>query len=369
MNVKVAVESKIEQTFRVAQVTGMFDLKSHEGFNLGDRLRHEFDVEVPDLSEPWGIGVIVGPSGSGKSTVARKAFGDALYRPGEGWPQYDSVLEGFAESLSIDQITGMLTAVGFGSAPDWLKPYDVLSNGQKMRADLARALLSGRDVVAFDEYTSVVDRQVAQVGSAAIAKAIRAGHVATRLVAVTCHYDVIDWLEPDWILDMASGQLARGWVRRRPKLNLEIVPVSSEAWPRFERHHYLSSKFHKSSQCYGAVLNGELVALCAMLYVFGYKNYWRVSRLVTLPDYQGIGIGSALMNWCCDHYHRQGKRVSIVAAHPAMRRALSRSPRWQLAAVLKKGYKRQEKAHRQGQGRVVSAGRAVKSYVYVGGQS
>jgi GNAT superfamily N-acetyltransferase len=364
--VSVTVESPVSDTFRVAQVAGIFDLKSPGGFNLGGKLRHEFDVEVPDLSEPWGIGVIVGPSGSGKSTVARAAYGEALYRPGEGWPAREACLEGFGQALSIDQITGMLTGVGFGSAPDWCKPYEVLSNGQKMRADLARALLSGRDVVAFDEYTSVVDRQVAKVGSAAVAKAIRSGRVSTRLVAVTCHYDVIDWLEPDWILDMATGELTRGLVRRRPPLDLQFVPVSCAAWSRFGRHHYLDSKLHKSSQCYGAVLDGELVAMCAMLYVFGYKNYWRVSRIVTLPDYQGVGIATALMDWCCDRYHRQGKRVSIVAAHPAMRRALSRSRKWKLSAVLKKGYKRQEKAHRQGQGRVVSAGRAVKSYVYVG---
>src|SRR5581483_10418874 len=105
--------------------------------------------------------------------------------------------------------------------------YHVLSGGERFRCDLARALSvrSGsslfnprpigpgvqvenapgpmglglndsqpRAVVAYDEFTSVVDRTVAQIGSAAIAKGIRSGRIACRFVAITCHYDVAEWL-------------------------------------------------------------------------------------------------------------------------------------------------------------------------------
>ena len=47
---------------------------------------------------------------------------------------------------------------------------------------------------------------MAKVCSAAIAKGIRRGHLPCRFVAVTCHYDVAEWLEPDWMLDMATGE-------------------------------------------------------------------------------------------------------------------------------------------------------------------
>lgn len=102
------------------------------------------------------------------------------------------------KSASMDEIEKMFYAVGFGSVPSWLKPFSVLSNGEKMRVELARALLE-KDFVVFDEFTSVVDRQVAQTASMAIHKAIH--RTGKRFVAVTCHYDVLEWLQPDWVFD------------------------------------------------------------------------------------------------------------------------------------------------------------------------
>ena len=56
-----------------------------------------------------------------------------------------------------------------------------------------------RDFVVFDEFTSVVDRQVAQTASLAISKAIR--RTKKRFIAVSCHSDIIEWLEPDWVFN------------------------------------------------------------------------------------------------------------------------------------------------------------------------
>ena len=83
-----------------------------------------------------------------------------------------SVVDDMPKSAKIDDITKMFYAVGFGSVPSWLKPYSVLSNGEKMRVDLARAMLE-RDFVVFDEFTSVVDRNVAKTACIAINKAIK----------------------------------------------------------------------------------------------------------------------------------------------------------------------------------------------------
>src|SRR4051794_7191832 len=165
MHVDTFVECPVHDSFRVRQVAGMFDMP------LGSNGRARFSVELPDLDEPWQIGAIVGPSGSGKSTVARAAYGDALYR-GQEWPADSAVVDCFGERPT-KAITQMLTAVGFSSPPAWVKPYHVLSNGEKFRCDLARALLCGGPLVVFDEFTSVVDRTVAQIGSAAVARAIR----------------------------------------------------------------------------------------------------------------------------------------------------------------------------------------------------
>lgn len=109
-----------------------------------------------------------------------------------------SVIDDMPKECSVDEIEKMFYAVGFGSVPSWLKPYSVLSNGEKMRVELARAMLSD-DFVVFDEFTSVVDRQVAQTASLAISKAVR--RMGKQFVAITCHKDVIEWLQPDWVFD------------------------------------------------------------------------------------------------------------------------------------------------------------------------
>jgi hypothetical protein len=68
----------------------------------------------------------------------------------------------------------------------------VLSTGQQFRCNLARAVALAADPIVFDEFTSVVDRTVAQIGSAAVAREVRRRKL--RFVAVTCHEDV-EWLQ------------------------------------------------------------------------------------------------------------------------------------------------------------------------------
>src|SRR5262245_32211205 len=182
----VVVSCPIHDSFRVQQVAGMFDVP------LAEKASERFEVELPTESTDWQIGLIVGPSGSGKSTVARAAFERELYQASE-WPSDRAVIDSFGD-LPVRKIIELFTAVGFGSPPSWIKPYHVLSCGEQFRCDLARALSRAHPatlnpLVAYDEFTSVVDRTVAKVCSSAIAKGIRRGHIACRFVAVTCHYD------------------------------------------------------------------------------------------------------------------------------------------------------------------------------------
>jgi hypothetical protein len=247
--IDVVVESPIRDSFRVRQVAGLFDLP------LDQSSRQAFTAELPALDERladggehWCIGAIVGPSGSGKSTIARAAFQDGKLASGcmvDGfdWPGDAAVVDGFDADLDGRTITGMLNAVGFSSPPAWVRPWQVLSNGERFRCDLARALLTRSELVVFDEFTSVVDRQVAKFGSAAVAKTLRRGRArCKRFIAVTCHYDILEWLQPDWYLDMDSCQLARGSLHLspRPPIELEIRRCRRDLWNLFGRHHYLT---------------------------------------------------------------------------------------------------------------------------------
>ena len=375
MKVSVSVACPVKSTFRVKQLSGMFDVPPTK------KSERSWNVELPDLEEPWQIGAIVGPSGSGKTTIARKAYGKDFCASFQ-WPQESSVLDGFDEETSIRDITGILSSVGFASPPDWLKPYRVLSNGQRFRADLARALLTPAEVMVYDEFTSVVDRQVAQFGSAAGSKTIRKGRTAAfakRFVVVSCHYDILPWLQPDWVLDLgasASGQLARRWLQQgtdrdyfrrigeRPRIDLEIRRVSKAMWGLFRAHHYLSASLLKSAHRYVAFWNDRPIAFCGIIPQYGAVHQWRISRVVTLPDFQGMGIGNALTNFVAERYRLAGNRVTIRAAHPAIVASYARSALWRcisrrLCQTAPTGLAAREM-------KATSAGRATASFEYIG---
>lgn len=177
-----------DNTFRVSKIQADYDLKFEHS--------NEHFVGDINLPEKWNIGVIVGASGTGKSTIAKELFGDILVDKFEYTNK--SVIDDMPKNCSIDEITRIFYSVGFGSVPNWIKPYNVLSNGEKMRVDLANALLRN-STVCFDEFTSVVDRNVAQNVCIAINKAIK--RTDKKFIAVTCHYDILEWLQPDWVFD------------------------------------------------------------------------------------------------------------------------------------------------------------------------
>lgn len=363
--IDVTVTCPVFTSFRVQQVAGMFDVP------LADRASQRFQVELEPWNEPWKIGLIVGPSGSGKTTIARQMFGDRLSRRTE-WASDRAVIDGLGD-WPIKEITGLFTAVGFSSPPSWIKPYGVLSNGEQFRCDLARALAEARaantssdsgppPLVAFDEFTSVVDRNVARAVSAAIAKGIQRGQIHCRFVAVTCHYDVTEWLQPDWVIDMATSTFQRRCLPR-PSIELALFRCARDAWKLFARHHYLSSDLPKGARCFLALWDGEPISFCSTMPIIGRSDHYRFARLVTLPDYQGLGIGAAVLEACAELHRAEGHRVSLTASHPAVLGHCRRSARWRAVDVKKAGSTRS-----QWYGRVYqsSAGRAVVSFEYVG---
>ena len=371
--INAVVETKIADSFRVRQVDGMFDLPHTKKSVL------TFEADLPGCNDKegndknWQIGAIVGPSGSGKSVLARKAYADGELAKGamvEGfdWPVDRAVVDGFDPSLAGATITQMLAAVGFSSPPAWLRPWRVLSNGEKFRCDLARALLLKRQLVVVDEFTSVVDRQVARFASAAIAKAIRkkrnssTGVQCKRFVAVSCHYDILPWLNPDWYLDTATGQVHWGLVQR-PAIELALHRCHQNAWPMFARHHYLSSSLNAAARCYVALWQGRPVGFVATMHQSANTPRRRVHRLVVLPDYQGMGIGPKLLAAVAQIESEQGKPVSIVTSHPALIRHLDRSEHWQRTRTQR--YGQVHSGFLKTLGRAIgSQGRATASYLF-----
>lgn len=335
------VESPISSSVRARQVGAMFDAPPSE------KCRIEYHVEAPIDAEPWNVGLVVGPSGSGKTTVMRHLFGDPVALE---W-NAAGVVDDVAPEHGIQAISEAFGAVGFNTIPAWMRPFAVLSNGERFRVDLARRLLELPDPVVVDEFTSVVDRQVAQIGSHAIQKLVR--RQGRRFVAVGCHYDVIDWLQPDWVLDMSTRQFTRRLLQRRPSVECTIGRLPRAAWTLFSPFHYLTAELHKAAACYGLWANGKLAAFTSVLHMPHAKvrDIKRVSRTVTLPDWQGLGLVFALNDQIGAAHRGVGLRLRVYPAHPAFVRAFDRAPKWKLITAPGAGGSANTKSRLAGGGR------------------
>lgn len=319
--------TSIERTPRVMQMEGIFDVAPAER----SEQRWKVDFELP---EKWNIGVIVGPSGSGKSTIARELFGEYLSENRE-WSPTQSLLDGFAPEMGIRDIVGLLSSVGFSSPPAWLRPFHVLSTGEQFRVSVARAIADAKEITVIDEFTSVVDRTVAKIGSAAIAKTIRLRQ--QKFIAVTCHYDVLEWLEPDWVYQPHTAEFAlTERTLRRPQIVVEIRAVHRTAWRLFKQHHYLSAELADAAQCFVAFIDDRPAAFTSYMHFPHARDarYKREHRTVVLPDFQGIGLGNRLSEWLGEKLTSEGWRFISTTSHPAMIRHRYASPLWRVSRQL-----------------------------------
>lgn len=280
----------------------------------------------PEVGD-YQIGLIVGSSGSGKTTLL-KEFGK---QETISWDNTKCIASNFS---SPEEAIDKLGAVGLNSIPTWCKPYNVLSNGEAFRADLARKL---KDNTVIDEFTSVVDRSVAKSCSVSISKYIRNNNLKNITIA-TCHKDIIEWLQPDWVFDTDIGELLpRGAVRRRPEIKLDIYETDYKTWELFKKHHYLSADINKACRCCVAMwgdipvaFNASISFPCGIppLYEGDTRKKFRESRLVVLPDYQGMGIGTKFSNAIGEKYLNDGYRYFSKTAHIRMGNYRQKSDLW-----------------------------------------
>jgi ABC-type lipoprotein export system ATPase subunit len=319
MKIDIVKTSQIELTHRVEMLGTMFDVP------IEDKLSVELHGEVDLESKPWNIGLIVGPSGSGKSTILNNMFGVPEILQ---WNSR-SVIDDFSDTISMETIANVCSSVGFSTIPAWLRPFDVLSTGEKFRVEVARRLLSNSKPILVDEFTSVVDRQVAQITCHSVQKFVRAN--SKQLVCASCHYDIIDWLQPDWIME-PGNPIKLHWrsLRERPPISVSISRVKYEAWELFKAYHYMSSELNRAARCFGLYVDNRIASFLGVLYRPHprVRDIIGVSRVVTLPDFQGLGLAFTLTDTVASAYRALGKRFHNYPNHPAFVRSHQRSKDW-----------------------------------------
>lgn len=273
-----------------------------------------FCVPTFDVPRDFSLGVIYGPSGSGKSSLLSE-IGEAtevIWEPNK------------AIASQVDP--NLLMRLGLSSIPSLCRPYHVLSTGEKHRADIAQTL---RSDCVIDEFTSVCNRDLAQSISVGVRNVI--DHFGYKNVVIaTCHEDVINWLEPDWVANTLTRRLVEGRSERQPS-TFKILPCSIKAWSIFIDHHYLSSDINKSAHCW--LLVNETNMICGFASAIPFpsrdlRNAWREHRTVILPDFQGMGLGSKLSNAIAKMYYDRGCRYFSKTAHPKLGEHRNNSNLW-----------------------------------------
>ena len=277
----------------------------------------------------WNIGVIYGGSGTGKSTLL-KTFGKIET------PIFDnnkSLISNF-DWLEPTEVANLLSSMGLASIPCWLRPHSTLSNGEQYRANLAYCVskANNNDVILIDEYTSVVDRDVAKAMSNALQKHIR--RYNKKIILASCHFDIMEWLNPDWIYSPNKGRVEKPDLLRltRPEIKLEIFRCRYETWKIFKQHHYLSENLNPACISYLVLWNDKPISFVAILPFpgVGDSKTRRISRIVILPDYQGLGIGKSLVDYFSALYWKIDSQMYIRTINPALGISLTKDKKkWQ----------------------------------------
>jgi ABC-type lipoprotein export system ATPase subunit len=268
--------------------------------DVADKSRHELTVKA-DVGTDYNVGLIVGSSGSGKTTLAEVIFGaDAIFR--DELKGDAALIDQFPEEMSYDDCVHALTGVGLTQVPCWIRPAFTLSTGQRARAAAALSMCDQRDTVVIDEWTSVVDRTIGKIMSHCVQKFARWNN--KRIVLLSCHYDVVEWLDPDWIIDCNTATyedrrlLQRG--QRKETIAFDVRTVDPNTWLHFKKYHYLTGRVPPVvPPTWGLFLGQNQVGFCAYTcyvpHIKGRQLILHCSRVVIHPDYCGLGLGGTLV--------------------------------------------------------------------------
>ncbi len=328
---ELTLECPPHDSFRCLKAANSLDI------NVKKKLRHTFKVEA-DIETDYNVGLIVGASGSGKTTLAEQVYGtEALKRV----LKLDlPIIEQFPEAFTYEQCANYLMGVGLSAVPCWIRPAVTLSNGQRDRAEIALQMASAGDLVVIDEWTSVVDRTVGKIMSECIQRWAR--KCGKRIVLLSCHYDVADWLQPDWIIDANKQSFVdRRLLRRSRKetLTFDVRSIERGSWKYFSKYHYLSDRLPGGHiELYGLFHGADQIGFqCFANYVpyrhedqlYGKRKKMHSNRVVIHPDYVGLGLGLKLVNACSQIMHDRGFEVHAKFSAIPLYKSRMHSDRWE----------------------------------------
>ena len=300
-NIEVILKSEVNKEFRCQVAANSLDI------DVEKKSIHHLKIDNINIPDKWNIGLVYGNSGSGKTTMIKHLFGDKIFevKLDEDKP----IINQLPEDMSYEDCAKMLNGIGLNSVPCWIRPVKTLSNGQRARAEAVYLMTQSDDIIFIDEWTSVVDRTVAKAMSLCLYKYAKRNN--KRLVLCSCHVDILEWLNPDWMIDCNKQKFILPesedfFFNKREQLQFEIKEIDRASWKYFSKYHYLSERLPGGKlYLYGLFHNGNQIGFNCFANYTPYteseklkkrKIIYHSNRTVIHPDYNGLGLGIKLIN-------------------------------------------------------------------------
>lgn len=290
---------------------------------------------------PGTVTLIVGPSGSGKTLLIHeiaKRFPTARVVGSVEVPTDVAVLDAVAPTRPVGEAMSLLTACGLGEAASWTRSFEALSEGERFRARLARAISlrhrgEGQSLILCDEFGSLLHTRLAKAVAFNLRKLASRDRLA--MVLATSRDDIERDLHPDSVIRLGNRKAIVETTPRSPCLTGEQEPRSSQArlsladelrvvpgalrdYEEFAAMHYrqreqvgfVSSVFvlqhAASNESLGVVVYGHPMLELALRNKATGGRYVRqaellnrevrvLKRLVIHPDVRGCGLGHELV--------------------------------------------------------------------------
>lgn len=300
-NIEVILKSEVNKEFRCQVAANSLDI------DVEKKSIHHLKINNINIPDKWNIGLVYGNSGSGKTTMIKHLFGDKIFevKLDEDKP----IINQLPEDMSYEDCAKMLNGIGLNSVPCWIRPVKTLSNGQRARAEAVYLMTQSDEIIFIDEWTSVVDRTVAKAMSLCLYKYAKRNN--KRLVLCSCHVDILEWLNPDWMIDCNKQKFILPesedfFFNKREQLQFEIKEIDRASWKYFSKYHYLNERLPGGKlYLYGLFHNGNQIGFNCFANYTPYteseklkkrKIIYHSNRTVIHPDYNGLGLGIKLIN-------------------------------------------------------------------------
>lgn len=320
---KTVTSASVSRSPRAASIAHEFGVPL-ERRNI--RILH--DCEVPVFA--GGLVLITGPSGTGKTTALRqiaRAISGGVDVDRQRFPVDAAVVDRVLPGQSLAEALGVLGACGLSEAPLWLRRFDALSDGERFRAKLARAMslhLRSRAAgpLLCDEFCATLHRRAARAISFNLRKLVSRQRPA--VVLATSGDDLETDLNPDAVVRL-SGTGAAVEVRRPIRQrgfslsrSLEVLPGRRMDYDALAPTHYRATpelgfvdkvfklSVRRTGEVLGVIVYSHPALELSLRNQATGKWFSRrpdrvnehlriIRRLVIHPDVRGCGLGRRLV--------------------------------------------------------------------------